>query len=147
MTEDTKIVSHETPQVRTTAHSAAIVLSGPRSRAVAKEWVEKAPRGWVCSLEREPRTNDQSRKFYAICSQLAKSEVTWDGERQTKRGWHDLLIHGWMIATQQEPRLVAGLNGGRVSLMKGTSDLKVDEMSELIDLATAWAAQHGIEVV
>ena len=84
--------------------------------------------------------------FIRSVLQLAQSTLTWDGERQSKRAWHDLLLHSWMLATGKEPRLVEGLNGGRVSLLMGTRDMGISEMSELIDFATAWAVEHGIEV-
>lgn len=124
----------------------AIHLRGLNTRQLACEHVRQAPSGWLVSISPPPRTLDQSAKFYALCSQLAQSTLTWDGERQSKRAWHDLLLHAWMLATGKEPRLVEGLNGGRVSLLMGTRDMGISEMSELIDFATAWAVEHGIEV-
>jgi hypothetical protein len=125
----------------------AIRLHGLNTRQLACEHVRQAPSGWLVTISPPPRTLDQSAKFYALCSQLAQSTLTWDGERQSKRAWHDLLLHGWMLATGKEPRLVEGLNGaGRVSLLMGTRDMGISEMSELIDFATAWAVEHGIEV-
>jgi hypothetical protein len=124
----------------------AIRLHGLNTRQLACEHVRQAPQGFVVKIEPPPRTLDQSAKFYSICTALAQSTLTWDGERQSKRAWHDLLLHSWMLATGKEPRLVEGLNGGRVSLLMGTRDMGISEMSELIDFATAWAVEHGIDV-
>lgn len=121
-----------------------IVLAGIHTRAAACQAIREAPNGFVVKIEPMPRTLDQSAKFYAICTTLAQSTMTWDGERQNKRAWHDLLLHAWMIATGRESRLVEGLNGGRVSLLMGTRDMSAGEMSELIDFATSWCAMHDI---
>ena len=124
----------------------ALLLGGMHTRQAACEMVRQAPQGFVVTIEPPARTLDQSNKFYAICTTLAQSIMTWDGERQSKRAWHDLLLHAWMIATGKQPRLVEGLNGGRVSLLMGTRDMTKGEMSELIDFATSWCAMHDIEV-
>lgn len=127
-------------------NGATILLAGLHTRMAACQAVREAPTGFVVKIEAPARTLDQSSKFYALCSQLAQSTLTWDGERQSKRAWHDLLLHAWMIATNKQPRLVEGLNGGRVSLLMGTRDMSKTDMSELIDFAAAWAIEHGIEV-
>jgi hypothetical protein len=134
----------DAPLVRSTSRSAAIVLEGEFSRRIARSWVDRAPAGWVVTLEEEPRTPPQSEKFWALCSDLADSTVTWDGEKLDKTGWHDLLIHGWMVATNRSPRLITGLEGGRVSLLLSTRRLRKSEMSELIEYSLAWATAHGI---
>jgi NinB protein len=123
-----------------------IVLAGIHTRAAACQAVREAPSGFVVRIEAPPRSSDQSSKFYALCSQLAGSALTWDNERQSKRGWHDLLLHGWMLATDRNPRLVAGLNGGRVSLLMSSREMTKAEMAELIDFSLAWAAEKGIEI-
>ena len=125
---------------------ATIRLIGNQTRRVACELVMKSPDGWVVTFNEERRTLEQSSKFYALCTRLAQSDLTWDGERQVKRSWHDLLIHAWMLATDRNPRLLPGLNGGRVSLLMSTRDMTKPEMSELIDFASAWCAMHSIDL-
>lgn len=123
-----------------------IVLGGGQSRDVAIAWVLSAQAGCVASVSSEPRTPQQSDKFYAICTDLAQSTITWDGDRLDKQAWHDLLIHGWMVATAKHPRLVKGLEGERVSLLLSTRKLPKNQMSELLDYAVAWATSHGLDV-
>jgi NinB protein len=124
--------------------AATVLLVGGQTRQAAIRLVERAPSGWTVTVAEPGRTLEQSDKFYAICSELARSEMTWDGKRQTKRAWHDLLIHAWMLATDRHPMLVPGLNGGRVSLLMGTRDMSKTIMSELIDHSIAWAIEHGV---
>lgn len=125
---------------------ATILLVGGRTREVAHKAVERAPSGWMVTVSEPSRTLEQSSRFYALCTDLARSSMTWDGERRSKDDWHDLLIHAWMLATNRKPRLVAGLNGGRVSLLMGTRNMSSSMMSELIDFAVAWAVEHRIDV-
>ena len=125
---------------------ATIRLGGERSRAAAVEIIQRAPMGWVCKIGAPPRTLDQSSKFWAMCSGLAKSDITWSGDRQTKDGWHDLLLSGWHVVKGNAPRMLIGLEGERVSLLGHTRDLTIDEMSDLIDYCTAWTAVRGISV-
>jgi len=134
------------PMVRRTDKSLSVILGGTYSRQLAHTWVDGAPAGWVISVTQEHRTLGQSDKFWTICSMLAKSDVTWDGDRQDKQSWHDLLMHGWMIATGKPVRLKQGLEGGLVSVGLSTKRLTKTEMIELLDYAVAWAAAHGIEM-
>jgi hypothetical protein len=95
----------------------------------------------------ERRTLGQSDKFWTICSLLSQSDVEWDGERQSKQAWHDLLMHGWMIATQRPVRLKRGLEGEMVSIGLTSRSLPKTDMIELLDYAVAWATAHGIDLV
>lgn len=123
-----------------------IHLVGGQTRQAACRLIERAPAGHTVTIAEPGRTLEQSDKFYALCSDLAKSELTWDGRRQNKKAWHDLLLHAWMLATNRHPMLVPGLNGGRVSLLMGTKGMSKTMMSELIDFSTAWAVEHGVAV-
>jgi hypothetical protein len=125
---------------------ATVRLGGEHTRRIACKLIAEAPDGWVVKIGEEHRSLDQAAKFYALCSTLARSTLTWDGERQSKRAWHDLLVHAWMLATDRKARLLPGLNGGRVSLLLGTRDMTKSEMSELLDFTMAWATEHGVHV-
>jgi hypothetical protein len=125
---------------------ATILIVGGRTREAACRLVERAPSGWTVTVAEPTRSLDQSAKFYSICTDLARSQMTWDGERRSKVAWHDLLVHAFMVATDRNPYLVKGLNGGRVSLLLSTRSMTKTAMSELIDFSTAWAVEHGVEI-
>jgi hypothetical protein len=128
------------------ADGATVLLGGERSRAAAVDLIMRAPMGWLCKIGSPPRTLDQNAKFWAMCTALAASEITWSGDRQAKDDWHDLLVSGWCVAEGRPPKLLIGLEGERVSLAKHTHNLGVDGMSSLIDYTAAWAAVRGISV-
>jgi len=124
---------------------ATILLIGPETRRAACELVQQAPTGWMVRIGEPPRTLEQSSRFWASCRDVARSSATWDGERQTKQGWHDLFLSAWLVATRQRsPRLMLGLEGERVCLIPHSRDLTEREMSELLDYMESWAATHGI---
>lgn len=124
---------------------ATILLVGAETRRAACELVQQAPTGWLVRIGEPPRTLEQASRFWASCRDVARSSATWDGERQTKQGWHDLFLSGWAVLTRNErPRLMLGLEGERVCLIPHSRDLSEREMSELLDYISAWCARHGI---
>jgi len=124
---------------------ATILLIGPETRRAACELVQQAPQGWMVRIGEPPRTLEQSSRFWATCRDVARSGATWDGERQTKQGWHDLFLSAWLVATRQRsPRLMIGLEGERVCLIPHSRDLSEREMSEVLDYIGAWCAMRSI---
>lgn len=53
--------------------------------------------------------------------------------------WKDILT-----AAQARPRLYQGIDGGVVAVGVRTSGMTVRQMTELMDLADAFGAQHGV---
>jgi len=126
---------------------ATILLHGPETKRTACELVQQAPNGWLVRIGPPPRTLEQSSRFWASCRDVARSGTQWDGEKQTKQGWHDLFLSAWLVATRQtRPRLMVGLEGERVALIPHSRDLTEKEMGELLDYIESWCAQRGIEL-
>jgi hypothetical protein len=127
------------------SEGATIVLVGDQTRRAASELVQRAPPGWVVTIDKPRRTLAQSSKFWAACSEAAKSGVPWGGTPQDKQSWHDLFVSGWLIAAKDEPpRMLIGLEGERVSLVRHTRWMSETDMSDLLDYSSAWCAMRGI---
>lgn len=122
------------------------ILSHAPSRWAAQDAVKRAPEGYVCVVRPAKRSLDQSAKFHAICQDLAKSDATWDGERQDADSWKFLLVSGHAVATKVPGKLMLGLEGERVMLRPSTAAMSVSEMTSLIDYCQAWCAQHGVKL-
>jgi len=125
---------------------ATVRLVGDHTRRAACSLVQQAPDGWVMQLDRPKRTLRQSSRFWATCGEVAKTDYTWGGTRHDKQSWHDLFLCGWHVIKGNPPRLLIGLEGERVSLIKHTRDLSENEMSDLLDYASAWCAVRNIEL-
>lgn len=126
------------------AEGATVQLVGDQTRQAACRLIMRAPEGWVVRIDRPGRTLRQSSKFWATCGDVAKSGFTWSGTTHDKQGWHDLFLAGWNIAKQRPVRLLIGLEGELVSLMRHSSTLSEAEMAELLDYTSAWCAMHDI---
>ena len=125
---------------------ATILLVGDRTRAAACDLLNRAPEGWVVTIDAPRRTLQQSSRFWATCGEVAKSPVSWAGTQQDKQSWHDLFLSGWHVVKEKPPRLLVGLEGERVSLVRHTHTLSQAEMSDLLDYTSAWCAMRGITV-
>jgi hypothetical protein len=67
-------------------------------------------------------------------------QVVWYGVKLTKDEWKDVLT-----AALKKQKVVPGLEGGFVVIGARTSKMTVAEMTELIELSTAFGTQQGVK--
>jgi hypothetical protein len=67
-------------------------------------------------------------------------QVVWYGVKLTKDEWKDVLT-----AALKKQKVVPGLEGGFVVIGARTSKMTVPEMTELIELSTAFGTQQGVK--
>jgi len=67
-------------------------------------------------------------------------QVVWYGVKLTKDEWKDVLT-----AALKQQKVVPGIEGGFVVLGARTSKMTVAEMTEMIELSTAFGAQQGVK--
>jgi hypothetical protein len=67
-------------------------------------------------------------------------QVTWYGVKLTKDEWKDVLT-----AALKKQKVVPGIEGGFVVIGARTSKMTVLEMTELIELSTAFGTQQGVK--
>jgi hypothetical protein len=91
------------------------------------------------AAEPEKRSLGQNRLMWDTLTELAK-QVEWHGQYLTKEEWKDVLT-----AALKRQKVVPGIDGGFVVLGSSTSKMTKGEMSELIELAYAFGATHGVE--
>ena len=115
------------------------------ARRRASEDCKTASDGWIVTISEPTRTLDQNAKFHAICSDLAKSDLTWAGRRRDADEWKALLVSGHAVATKAGGEVVPGLEGEFVSIRESTSQMNKTRASSLIEYAVAFCAAHGIE--
>jgi hypothetical protein len=90
------------------------------------------------------RTLDQNALMWSVLGDIAR-QVDWhcDG-RMSKlepEDWKDILTAG----LRKHQRVAQGIEGGFVMLGQRTSKMTIAEMSELIELAHAFGAEHGVK--
>ncbi|WP_148716472.1 recombination protein NinB [Chitinolyticbacter meiyuanensis] len=85
------------------------------------------------------RTIDQNAKLWSVLTDIA-DQVNWHGQKLSKEDWKHVLT-----AALQKMRVVPAIDGaGFVALGMSTSRMTVAEMCELIELAQAFGAEHGV---
>ena len=85
------------------------------------------------------RSLNQNRMMWANLEDIAQ-QVTWYGVKLTKDEWKDVLT-----AALKKQKVVPGIEGGFVVIGARTSKMTVPEMTELIELSTAFGAQQGVK--
>lgn len=118
---------------------APIRLVGATQRQFAASYIlEAAPDGCVVSFRENTRTLEQNALLWTRLSQLSTS-IKWDTETLTPHEWKDLLT-----ACLRKQKVVRGIEGGLVFLGARSSQMSIAEMSDLLDLIDAFAAERGV---
>lgn len=89
------------------------------------------------------RSLAQNDLLWAVLTDIAK-QVEWpvDGKMQKLHPseWKDILTSG----LKQETRIAQGIGGGFVMLGQRTSKMTKRQLSDLIEFAYAFGAEHGV---
>jgi hypothetical protein len=85
------------------------------------------------------RSLEQNRMMWANLEDIAQ-QVVWYGVKLTKEEWKDVLT-----AALKKQKVVPGIEGGFVVIGARTSKMTVPEMTELIELSTAFGTQQGVK--
>lgn len=119
-----------------------IILWSPEARKRACEWITKAPDGYRVTVQETKRTVPQNDRMWAMLTQIS-IQLAWHGQRLSPEDWKTVFLAG----LNQEMRMVPNINGnGFVTLGRSSSKLSKSEMTELMDLIEAFAAQHSVDL-
>jgi hypothetical protein len=119
---------------------AVIVLTQEAERQKAARWAAKLPPGTRIEFKAPKRSIPQNDRMWAMLTDIA-TQLKWHGLRLTADDWKLIFLD----ALKREVRMVPNLDGnGFVSLGRSSSDLSKAEMTDLIDLISAFGANHGV---
>lgn len=110
------------------------------------EAVREAESGMVVTIKPRTRSSEQNAKFHAICSDIAKSGLTWAGKKRDAAAWKVLLVSGHAMATKEGAEIAPGLEGEFINLRESTALMSKARGSSLIEYAQAFCAQNEIRV-
>ena len=116
------------------------VLSHDLARRRAVAAVAEAPERFTVKVEPPKRSDDQNRKFHAICGDLAG--LPWAGKPRSAAEWKVLLVSGHAVATKEGAEVVPGLEGEFINIRESTAAMSKKRGASLIEYAQAFAAQH-----
>lgn len=118
-----------------------LVLVNPAIRSKAHVWIDKAPPGTRVEFKAPKRTLPQNARMWAMLTDVA-TQVPWHGLKLSPDDWKLLFLD----ALKREVRMVPNLDGnGFVSLGRSSSDLSKAEMGDLMELISAFGANHGVK--
>lgn len=119
---------------------ATIILSSDTLRQKAINWIAKAPAYTRVEYKAPKRTLPQNALLWANLTDIA-DQMTWHGVKLSADDWKLVFLD----ALKREVRMVPNIDGnGFVNLGRSSSDLSKGEMSDLLELINAFAAQHDI---
>jgi hypothetical protein len=112
------------------------------NRETLAEKLLALPTGWRVEFKEAKRTVPQNDRLWAMLTALSV-QLKWHGQRLSPEDWKLVT----MAALNQELRLVPNIHGnGFVQLGRSSSKLSKAEMSELMALVEAFAAERGVEL-
>jgi hypothetical protein len=118
---------------------AVLTLRSSGDRAKATSWVAAAPAGTRVEFRRAKRTLAQNDLLWQRLTEIA-AQVVWHGQRLTPQDWKDMFT-----ASLRKARVVPGIDAGSFVLLGlHTSDMSKEEMSDLLALMEAFAAQNDV---
>jgi len=120
---------------------ATLILSNESIRAKAIKWIAGVPAGTRVEFKAPKRTLPQNDRMWAMLTDIA-NQVPWTGgHKMSTDDWKIVFLDG----LNREMRAVWSLDGkGLVVLNKSSSDLSKEEMSDLMELISAFGAEKGV---
>lgn len=119
---------------------AVIILDCQRNRDKAARWMHELPHATRIEMKAAKRSLPQNARMWAMLTDVA-SQITWHGQRLTPDDFKLIFLD----ALKREVRIVPALdNKGFVNLGRSSSDLSKQEMGDLMELISAFGAEHGV---
>lgn len=92
------------------------------------------------------RSIEQNDKLHALLTDIAKQKQ-WAGQWLDVEAWKRLMTAAWARANGQSAEFYPALDGAVFDLVyRRTSRMNKQEMSELLEYATAWAIENGVKL-
>lgn len=116
----------------------SVVLTGPLQRRTACQYIADAPAGYHVTIRPPTRSLDQNARMWAMLADVAQ-QVEWYGKKLTPDAWKCVFS-----ASLKKQDVVPGLHGDFVVIGQSTSQMSIAEMSEMIELMSAFAIERGV---
>jgi len=105
--------------------------------------VDKCPH---CAKSIQQRSGEQNDKLHALLQDIAEQKQ-WSGQWLDVETWKRLMTAAWERASGRSVRIFPAIDGQGIDMVyQRTSRMNKQEMTELLDFATAWAIDQGIKL-
>ena len=117
-----------------------VPLTNSYRRKLAHKLIDCAPYGYVVSIAKPKRSNDQNAKLWATLGDISRAKP--EGRSMTPDLWKAVF----MQALGHEQQFLNGLDGLPFPMGFRSSKLDKSQMSDLIEFIHAYAAKHGVRL-
>jgi hypothetical protein len=92
------------------------------------------------------RSIEQNAKLHALLSDIS-TQKQWAGKWLDVEAWKRLMVAAWERSEGRGAEFYPALDGAGFDVVfRRTSRFNKSEMVDLIEYASAWAAQNGVEL-
>lgn len=117
-----------------------VKLNTPKRRDLAKGIIDRAPENAVATIAAARRSVEQNDKMWAMLAEVAAAKP--QGRQHTPDQWKFIF----MRSLGHEVEFLLDLDGNPFPYSLKSSRLTVGQMSDLIELIQAYAAQNDVEL-
>lgn len=118
---------------------ALLVLHNDTIRDKAIRWIRGVPKDTRVEFRGPRRSLDQNSLLWQRLTEVS-AQVEWYGVKLSPEDWKDVFT-----ASLRKARVVPGIDPGTfVPLGMRTSDMSKQEMTNLLDLISAFGAERGV---
>lgn len=122
------------------------ILAHELARRNAMQAIMEAPTGYAVEIKPKNRSLEQNAMLHVILGDVAR-KIPWAGKYRDLEVWKRLLTAAWLRARGEPIEMLPAVDGHGVDIVfRRTSELTVNEMTELLEYVQAWAVDQGIEV-
>lgn len=112
-------------------------------RTAAAQRIDKCPN---CGHGLVVRSAEQNSRLHALLSDISQQKQ-WAGHWLDIEDWKRLMVAAFERANKEGARIFPSLDGQGIDMIyRRTHRMSKEEMSELIEYATAWAANNGVKL-
>lgn len=105
--------------------------------------IDKCPH---CAKTLVVRSAEQNAKLHALLQEIAQQKQ-WAGQWLDAETWKRLLVAAFERANGGAPTILPSIDGNGIDMIyRRTHRMSKQEMSELIEYVTAWAADNGVRM-
>lgn len=114
------------------------VLAHDQARRGVGAFALAAPEGWHVTFRPPTRSLDQNARMWAMLGDVSK-QVDWYGKKLSPEAWKCVFS-----ASLKKQDVVPGLHGDFVVIGQSTSAMTIREMSDLMELMSAFGTERGV---
>lgn len=109
------------------------------ARRRAHQDIDNAPDGWIAQTRPPTRSLESNAAMWAMLNDVS-IQVVWHGRRLDSESWKAIFT-----ASLKKYDVVPNLDGsGFVVIGQSTSKMSKQEMSDLLELISAFGAERGV---